>query len=54
MTGELASLLRGAIGVLRDSDVQAVLEPAIRRRLAEVPVGPALGRLLADARSSAR
>jgi len=49
VTAELASVLRGAIGVLRDSDVQAVLEPAIRRRLAEVPVGPALGRLLGDA-----
>jgi uncharacterized membrane-anchored protein YjiN (DUF445 family) len=49
VTAELASLVRGAIGVLRDSDVQAVLEPAIRRRLAEVPVGPALGRLLGDA-----
>ena len=49
VTAELASLLRGAIGVLRDADVQAVLEPAVRRRLAEVPVGPALGRLLGDA-----
>ena len=49
VTAELASLLKGAIGVLRDSDVQAVLEPAIRSRLAEVPVGPALGRLLTDA-----
>ncbi|HZB49859.1 MAG TPA: DUF445 family protein, partial [Mycobacteriales bacterium] len=49
VTAEVASVLRGAIGVLRDSDVQAVLEPAVRRRLAEMPVGPALGRLLGDA-----
>lgn len=49
VTAELASVARGAIGVLRDADVQAVLEPAVRRRLAEVPVGPALGRLLGDA-----
>ena len=48
VTAELAAVLRGAVGVLRDEDVRAVLEPAVLRRLAEVPVGPALGRLLGE------
>ena len=48
VTTELATVLRGAVAVLRDEDVRAVLEPALLRRLAEVPVGPVLGRLLGD------
>ena len=48
VTAELATLVRGAVAVLRDEDVQAVLEPVLRRRLAEVPVGPTLGRLLGE------
>jgi uncharacterized membrane-anchored protein YjiN (DUF445 family) len=48
VTGEAATVLRGAVGVLRDEDVHAVLEPILRRRLAQVPVGPALGRLLGE------
>ncbi len=43
---EVAVALRGAIGVLSDDDVQAVIEHAVVRRLAGVPVGPSLGRLL--------
>ena len=48
VTAELATLARGAVAVLRDEDVQAVLEPVIRRRLAALPVGPTLGRLLGE------
>jgi uncharacterized membrane-anchored protein YjiN (DUF445 family) len=45
-TAELAAAARGAFGVLRDEDVQAVLEQAVARRLRSVPVGPVLGGLL--------
>ena len=48
VTTELAAVLRGAVAVLRDEDVRAVIEPAVLRRLAELPVGPTLGRLLAE------
>jgi uncharacterized membrane-anchored protein YjiN (DUF445 family) len=48
VTEQVAALLRGAVGVLRDEDVQAVLEPVVRRRLAAFPVGPTLGRLLGE------
>jgi uncharacterized membrane-anchored protein YjiN (DUF445 family) len=48
VTAELATVLRGAVSVLRDEDVQAVLEPVVLRRLAAVPVGPILGRLLGE------
>ncbi len=48
VTTELAAVLRGAVAVLRDEDVRAVLEPAVLRRLAELPVGPTLGRLLTE------
>ena len=43
---EIAALARGVLGVLRDEDIQAVLEQALARRLATVPIGPPLGRLL--------
>jgi uncharacterized membrane-anchored protein YjiN (DUF445 family) len=43
---ELATLLRAAIRVLRDEDVTAVLEGAVLRRVAALPWGPPLGRLL--------
>ncbi|HVQ92502.1 MAG TPA: DUF445 domain-containing protein [Mycobacteriales bacterium] len=46
VTAELAVAARGALGVLRDEDVQAVLEQAVARRLRAVPVGPVAGRLL--------
>ena len=48
VTAELATVLRAAVDVLRDEDVRAVLEPALLRRLAALPVGPTLGRLLAE------
>ena len=47
VTSELARALRGAVDVLRDEDLRAVLEPVVLRRLAALPVGPTLGRLLA-------
>jgi uncharacterized membrane-anchored protein YjiN (DUF445 family) len=43
---EVATALRGAIEVLSDDDVRAVLEQALLPRLLEAPVGPPLGRLL--------
>jgi uncharacterized membrane-anchored protein YjiN (DUF445 family) len=46
VTAEVAVAARGAVGVLRDEDVQAVLEQAVTRRLRAVPVGPVAGRLL--------
>jgi uncharacterized membrane-anchored protein YjiN (DUF445 family) len=46
VTDEAATALRGAIEVLRDDDVRAVLEQALLPRLLEAPVGPPLGRLL--------
>ncbi len=48
VTAELARALRGAVDVLRDEDLRAVLEPVVLRRLAALPVGPTLGRLLAE------
>ena len=47
VTAELSRALRGAVDVLRDEDLRAVLEPVVLRRLAALPVGPTLGRLLA-------
>jgi len=45
---ELATLVRAALEVLRDDDVQAVIDHAILPRLASVPLGPPAGRLLGD------
>jgi uncharacterized membrane-anchored protein YjiN (DUF445 family) len=47
VTAELATVVRGAVTVLRDEDVQAVMEQAVVRRVVEVPWGPPLGKLLA-------
>jgi uncharacterized membrane-anchored protein YjiN (DUF445 family) len=47
-TAELATALRAVVTVLRDEDVQPVLENALVRRLLEQPWGPPLGRLLAQ------
>jgi uncharacterized membrane-anchored protein YjiN (DUF445 family) len=47
-TAELATALRAMVTVLRDEDVQPVLENALVRRLLEQPWGPPLGRLLAQ------
>ena len=47
VTAELSTVVRGAVTVLRDEDVQAVMEQAVVRRVVEVPWGPPLGKLLA-------
>nr|WP_216210800.1 DUF445 family protein [Amycolatopsis aidingensis] len=46
VTAELATVVRGAITVLRDEDVQAVMEQAVARRIIDRPWGPPLGKLL--------
>ena len=47
VTAELATAVRGAVTVLRDEDVQAVLEQAVVRRVVDIPWGPPLGKLMA-------
>jgi uncharacterized membrane-anchored protein YjiN (DUF445 family) len=47
VTAELSTVVRGAVTVLRDEDVQAVMEQAVVRRVVAVPWGPPLGKLLA-------
>ncbi|PRX45489.1 uncharacterized membrane-anchored protein YjiN (DUF445 family) [Prauserella shujinwangii] len=46
VTAELATVVRGAVAVLRDEDVQAVMEHAVVRRVLDRPWGPPLGKLL--------
>ncbi|MFH9618243.1 DUF445 domain-containing protein [Streptomyces pratensis] len=46
VTAELATALRGALTVLRDSDVQAVVGEAITRRADAAEVGPGMGKML--------
>ncbi|WP_374119176.1 DUF445 domain-containing protein [Streptomyces odontomachi] len=46
VTAELAAALRGALTVLRDADVQAVVGEAINRRAAAQEVAPGIGKLL--------
>ncbi|MER5895656.1 DUF445 domain-containing protein [Streptomyces sp. NPDC001876] len=46
VTAELATALRGALTVLRDSDVQAVVGEAITRRANAAEVGPGIGKML--------
>ncbi|MBA0049595.1 DUF445 domain-containing protein [Streptomyces sp. AJS327] len=46
VTQELSTALRGALTVLRDSDVQAVVSEAITRRARAQEVAPGLGALL--------
>ena len=46
VTDEAATVVRGAVGVLRDDDVRAVLEQAVLPRLLATPVAPPVGRLL--------
>ncbi|MDP9240144.1 MAG: DUF445 domain-containing protein, partial [Actinomycetota bacterium] len=47
LTGELATMLRGAVTVLRDDDVQRMIENAIVGLAKSQPIGPTAGRLLA-------
>ncbi len=46
ITAEAAVLLRGAVTVLRDEDVQQVIDATIVRKLVDQPWGPPLGALL--------
>jgi uncharacterized membrane-anchored protein YjiN (DUF445 family) len=46
VTAELSTALRGALTVMRDSDVQAVVGEAITRRAEAQEVGPAIGKML--------
>ena len=46
VTSELATAVRGAVQVLRDEDVQAVLEHAVVRKVLAQQWGPPLGRIL--------
>ncbi|MEU0470506.1 MULTISPECIES: DUF445 domain-containing protein [unclassified Amycolatopsis] len=46
VTSELATVVRGVVTVLKDEDVQAVMEQAVVRRVVEQPWGPPLGKLL--------
>jgi uncharacterized membrane-anchored protein YjiN (DUF445 family) len=47
VAAELGTLVRGAVAVLRDEDVQAVLEQTLLRRVLDRSWGPPAGRLLA-------
>ncbi len=46
VTAELSTVVRGVMTVLRDEDVQAVMEQAMVRRVVAIPWGPPLGKLL--------
>ncbi|MDN5750657.1 MAG: DUF445 domain-containing protein [Pseudonocardia sp.] len=46
ITAELATVARGVVTVLRDEDVQEVIEQVLVRKLVERPVGPPLGTVL--------
>ncbi|MGW1063508.1 DUF445 domain-containing protein [Streptomyces aureus] len=46
VTAELAAALRGALTVLRDSDVQAVVGEAITRRADAQEIAPGMGKML--------
>nr|WSZ96189.1 DUF445 family protein [Streptomyces sp. NBC_00857] len=46
VTAELSTALRGALTVLRDSDVQAVVGEAITRRADAVEIAPGIGKTL--------
>ncbi|WP_258037050.1 MULTISPECIES: DUF445 domain-containing protein [unclassified Streptomyces] len=46
VTAELATALRGGLGVLRDADIQTIIGEAVTRRAGITEISPALGRLL--------
>lgn len=46
VTAELATVVRAAVTVLRDEDVQAVMQQSVVRRVVDQPWGPPLGRIL--------
>ncbi len=45
---ETSTILRGIVGVLREDDIQQVIDNTIVKRIAEPDWGPPLGRLLAE------
>ncbi|NGO47783.1 DUF445 domain-containing protein, partial [Streptomyces ureilyticus] len=46
VTAELSTALRGALAVLRDSDVQAIVGEAINRRADSAEIAPRIGKML--------
>jgi uncharacterized membrane-anchored protein YjiN (DUF445 family) len=46
VTTEIATVVRAAVRVLRDEDVQAIMEHAVAKRIIERPWGPPLGKIL--------
>jgi uncharacterized membrane-anchored protein YjiN (DUF445 family) len=46
VTAELATAARGVVTILRDDDVQEIIEQVLVRKLMERPVGPPLGTVL--------
>ncbi|MDN5857713.1 MAG: DUF445 domain-containing protein [Pseudonocardia sp.] len=46
VTAELANIAKGLVTVLRDDDVQDVIEQVLVRKLVERPIGPPLGTVL--------
>jgi uncharacterized membrane-anchored protein YjiN (DUF445 family) len=46
LTAELATVARGVVTVLRDDDVQDLIEQVLVRKLMEKPLGPPLGTVL--------
>ncbi|MER6663162.1 DUF445 family protein [Amycolatopsis japonica] len=46
VTSELATVVRAAVRVLRDEDVQAIMEQAVVKRIVDKPWGPPLGKIL--------
>ncbi|WP_189224292.1 DUF445 domain-containing protein [Saccharothrix coeruleofusca] len=46
VTSEVANVAKAAVTVLRDDDVQAIVEQAVVHRLVDRPWGPPLGKLL--------
>lgn len=48
VAAETSTILRGVVEVLRDEDVQQIIDSTIVRRLAEPDWGPPIGRVLAE------
>ncbi|MFF0817284.1 DUF445 domain-containing protein [Rhodococcus sp. NPDC003318] len=48
VAAETATLLRGFVGVLRDEDIQQIIDNTIVRRIAEPAWGPPIGKVLAE------
>ncbi|NMH96305.1 DUF445 domain-containing protein [Pseudonocardia sp. K10HN5] len=46
VTAEVATAARGVVTVLRDEDVQEIIEQVLVRKLLERPIGPPLGKVL--------